>query len=29
VEIVRKALTIAGEICVFTNTNITVLEPTA
>ena len=26
VEIVRKALHIAGEICVFTNTNITVLE---
>lgn len=25
-EIVRKALTIAGEICVYTNTNITVLE---
>lgn len=25
-EIVREALTIAGEICVFTNTNITVLE---
>jgi ATP-dependent HslUV protease subunit HslV len=29
VEIVRKALTIAGEICVYSNTNITVLEPTA
>jgi ATP-dependent HslUV protease subunit HslV len=29
VEIVRRALTIAGEICVYTNTNITVLEPTA
>ncbi|HET9012900.1 MAG TPA: ATP-dependent protease subunit HslV [Gemmatimonadaceae bacterium] len=28
VEIVRRALTIAGEICVYTNTNITVLEPT-
>lgn len=27
VEIVRQALTIAGEICVYTNTNITVLEP--
>src|SRR4051794_523245 len=26
-EIVRRALTIAGEICVYTNTNITVLEP--
>ena len=26
VEIVRRALTIAGEICVYTNTNITVLE---
>lgn len=26
-EIVRQALTIAGEICVYTNTNITVLEP--
>jgi ATP-dependent HslUV protease subunit HslV len=25
-EIVRKALRIAGEICVYTNTNITVLE---
>jgi ATP-dependent HslUV protease subunit HslV len=29
VEVVRRALTIAGEICVYTNTNITVLEPTA
>jgi ATP-dependent HslUV protease subunit HslV len=28
-EIVRQSLTIAGEICVYTNTNITVLEPTA
>ena len=28
-EIVRKGLEIAGEICVYTNTNITVLEPTA
>ncbi len=28
-EIVKKALTIAGEICIYTNTNITVLEPTA
>lgn len=27
-EIVRKSLTIAGEICVYTNTNITVLEAT-
>lgn len=26
-EIVQKALTIAGEICIYTNTNITVLEP--
>jgi ATP-dependent HslUV protease, peptidase subunit HslV len=26
VDIVRKALTIAGEICIYTNTNITVLE---
>ncbi len=26
-EIVRRALHIAGEICVYTNTNITVLEP--
>jgi ATP-dependent HslUV protease subunit HslV len=29
VEIVRKGLTIAGEICIYTNDNITVLEPTA
>ena len=28
-DIVQKALTIAGEICIYTNTNITVLEPTA
>ncbi len=28
-EIVRKGLTIAGEICIYTNDNITVLEPTA
>ena len=28
-EIVRRGLQIAGEICVYTNTNITVLEPTA
>jgi len=28
-EIVEKALRIAGEICIYTNTNITVLEPTA
>src|SRR4051812_31796061 len=27
-EIVRRSLEIAGEICVYTNTNITVLEPT-
>ena len=26
-DIVRRAMTIAGEICVYTNTNITVLEP--
>lgn len=26
-EIVQKALTIAGEICIYSNTNITVLEP--
>jgi ATP-dependent HslUV protease subunit HslV len=29
VEIVRRGLEIAGEICVYTNTNITVIEPTA
>jgi ATP-dependent HslUV protease subunit HslV len=29
VEIVRKALEIAGEICIYTNDNITVLEPGA
>jgi ATP-dependent HslUV protease subunit HslV len=28
-EIVRRALTIAGEICIYTNTQITVVEPTA
>ena len=28
-EIVRKGLEIAGEICIFTNANITVIEPTA
>jgi ATP-dependent HslUV protease, peptidase subunit HslV len=28
-EIVRKSLEIAGEICVYTNTHITVLEPSA
>jgi ATP-dependent HslUV protease, peptidase subunit HslV len=28
-EIVRKALEIAGEICIFTNANITVIEPAA
>ena len=27
-EIVRKGLEIAGEICVYSNTNITVIEPT-
>src|SRR5215207_5527146 len=27
-DIVRRSLEIAGEICVYTNTNITVLEPT-
>ena len=27
-DVVREALQIAGEICVYTNTNITVLEPT-
>src|SRR5687767_8926269 len=27
-EIVQKSLEIAGEICVYTNTNITVIEPT-
>ena len=27
-EIVRKSLEIAGEICVYTNQNITILEPT-
>ena len=26
-EIVRRSLTIAGEICVYTNTNVTVIEP--
>jgi len=26
-DIVQKALTIAGEICIYTNTNITVIEP--
>lgn len=29
VEIVRKSLEIAGDICVYTNQNITILEPTA
>jgi ATP-dependent HslUV protease, peptidase subunit HslV len=28
-EVVRRALGIAGEICIYTNSNITVLEPTA
>jgi ATP-dependent HslUV protease subunit HslV len=27
-EIVKRALNIAGEICIFTNTQITVVEPT-
>lgn len=26
-DIVRRSLTIAGEICVYTNTNITIIEP--
>ena len=29
VEIVKRAMAIAGEICVYTNTQITVVEPTA
>lgn len=29
VEIVRRALEIAGQICIYTNNHITVLEPTA
>ena len=29
VDIVRQSLEIAGEICIFTNQNVTVLEPTA
>ena len=28
-DIVRRSLTIAGEICVYTNTNITIIEPGA
>ena len=28
-EVVRRGLAIAGEICIYTNTNITVLEPNA
>ncbi len=28
VDVVRRSLTIAGEICVYTNTNVTVIEPT-
>jgi ATP-dependent HslUV protease subunit HslV len=28
-ELVRRALTIAGEICIYTNTNIVVVEPSA
>ena len=28
-EVVRRALEIAGEICIYTNSNITVIEPTA
>jgi ATP-dependent HslUV protease subunit HslV len=27
-EIVRRALTIAGDICIYTNNNITIVEPT-
>jgi ATP-dependent HslUV protease subunit HslV len=26
-EVVRRGLEIAGEICIYSNTNITVLEP--
>ena len=26
-DVVHRALTIAGEICVYSNTNITILEP--
>lgn len=29
VDIVRHSLEIAGEICIFTNQNVTILEPTA
>ena len=28
-QVAERALRIAGEICIYTNTNITVLEPTA
>ena len=28
-DVVRRSLEIAGEICIYTNTNIVVLEPTA
>ncbi len=28
-DVVRRSLQIAGEICVYTNTNITILEPTS
>ena len=28
-ELVRRALTIAGEICIYTNTNVVVVEPSA
>jgi ATP-dependent HslUV protease subunit HslV len=28
-EIVKRAMAIAGEICVYTNTQITIVEPTA
>jgi ATP-dependent HslUV protease subunit HslV len=28
-DVVRRALELAGEICIFSNTNITVLEPTS
>ena len=28
-EVVQQAMTIAGEICIYTNTQITVVEPSA
>ena len=28
-EIVKRAMAIAGEICVYTNTQITIVEPTS